>query len=121
MSFAKFDDGFASHPKVRQLGDAAFRLHVSGILHSARWLTDGVVDERSVHELLTKRGNGMVTAAKKELTDCGLWVSLLDGSAYEIHDYLDWNDSRAKVEHRRALSADRLARWRSENPKGDTA
>jgi hypothetical protein len=48
MAYAKFDDGFADHPKNRALSDGAFRLHVSGILHSARWLTDGAVPADAV-------------------------------------------------------------------------
>lgn len=43
MTWAKFDDSFPEHPKIDQLTDGAFRLHVSAICHCARWNTDGRV------------------------------------------------------------------------------
>ncbi|MGE3449537.1 MAG: hypothetical protein AB7H92_18370, partial [Microbacteriaceae bacterium] len=56
-----------------------------------------------------------------ELLERGLWREVLPGSLYQIHDYLQWNDSRAKVEARRARNAQRLAEWRAKNGKDDVA
>lgn len=117
MSYAKFDDGFADHPKNRALTDGAFRLHVSGILHCARWLTDG----RITHDVLPDLMRRYKAAYLRELLDRGLWRELTPGLLYEIHDYLEWNDSRARVEHRREKNAQRLAEWRAKNGKGDAA
>lgn len=117
MSYAKFDDGFAQHPKVRRLSSGAFQLHVSGILHCSRWLTDGLVVADAIPDLMRKYRVSYLA----ELVDVGLWRELTPGLLYEIHDYLEWNDSRAKVEHRRQKNADRLAKWRADNGRGSTA
>lgn len=111
MSYAKFDDGFADHPKNRRLSNGAFRLHVSGILHCARWLTDG----RIVADALPDLMRGYRSAYLAELTDAGLWRELTPDLLYEIHDYLEWNDSRDRVEARREGNAERLRKWRENN------
>ena len=30
-----------------------------------------------------------------------VWIEVIAGTVYEIHDYLDWNKSKAEVEERR--------------------
>lgn len=117
MAYAKFDDGFADHPKNRGLSDGAFRLHVTGILHCARWLSDGQITADILPDLMRRYR----AAYLAELVERGLWRELIAGSLYEIHDYLEWNDSRAKVEGRREKNAERLRKWRDENGKGDAS
>lgn len=109
MPYATFDDKFADHPKVAGLSDAAFRLHVSGILYCARHLTDGLMPADEVPRLVRK----FRPASLKELLDRGVWRDVL-GGAYAIHDYLDWNLSREAVLKRRddARNAARR-RWRT--------
>ena len=96
MPYANLDDNFADHPKIAGLSDAAFRLHVAGICYSARHLTDGLLAADEAPRLVRR----FRKAALNELLDRGLWDRVLDG-AYAIHDYLDWNPSRATVEKRR--------------------
>lgn len=115
MAYAKFDDGFGNHPKVRPLSPWAFQLHVCGILHCSRWLTDGIVTADALPDLMRKYR----ASALQELLDAGLWRPILDGDGYVIHDYLQWNDSRAKVEARRAKNAERLSEWRRKHGKDD--
>ncbi len=121
MAYAKFDDGFADHPKVKRLSDAAYRLHSSGILHCARWLTDGRVNADALEDLLRRRTPAARAKALQELLDAGLWREVMPGLVYEIHDYLDWNDSRAKVEARRAKQAEKLRLWREKHGRDDIA
>jgi hypothetical protein len=116
MAYAKFDDGFADHPKVRQLTPGGFQLHVAGILHCARWLTDGVVTEDALPDLMRRYR----TAYLEDVLRVGLWRRL-GPNLYEIHDYLDWNDSRAKVESRRAKQAEKLRQWREKHGRDDVA
>ncbi len=101
MTWANFDDNFADHPKVLALTDAAFRLHVSGILYCARYLTDGHVPTAQAPKL----SPGYKPAQLRELVSSGLWERSKGG--YQIHDYLDWNRSRAAVlaERRRKSEA----------------
>lgn len=117
MSYAKFDDGFADHPKHRPLSHGAFRLHVSGILHCARWLTDGLITAEVLPDIM----RGFRAQYARELVERGLWLERMPGELYEIRDYLQWNDSREKVEQRRGKNAQRLAEWRARNGKGDAA
>jgi len=105
MPYATFDDNFADHPKVAGLSDTAFRLHVAGILYCNRYLTDGLIAADEVPRLVRRYKRTSLV----ELVERGIWTSVLDG-AYAIHDYLDWNDSRAQVEKRRADAAERKRR-----------
>lgn len=70
MAYAKFDDGFADHPKVRGLSDAAFRLHVAGILHCARWRASHVHPD-DVRRLVRDYRASAIT----ELVESGLWIA----------------------------------------------
>jgi len=97
VPWANLDDQFPKHPKIVGLSDAAFRLHVSGICYCAQYTTDGLVQADAV-KLLVPRYR---PRSLEELTERGLWIPLLDGKAYEIHDYLQWNRSREQVEAER--------------------
>lgn len=95
MPWAGFDDKFPKHPKIIRLSDQAFRLHVSGICYVAEHLTDGLVDADMVPLLMPRYRPRYLT----ELVERAIWVQ--HGQVYVIHDYLDWNPSRAQVEERR--------------------
>jgi hypothetical protein len=97
VAYATLDDNLADHPKVFSLSDAAFRLHVSGIIYCARQRTDGNVPGEKVKALVPR----FRPSALQELVARGMWMPILDGAAYNIHDYLDWNLSRAQIEARR--------------------
>ena len=110
MTYLKLDDLFAEHPKVDPLSDAAFRLHVAGLLMCSRLLTDGFVEEAKVSRLVPRYKRASLQA----LLDAGLWRRKRGG--YEIHDYLDWNASRSAVEamkerKRKAGQTGADARW----------
>ena len=97
MPFATLDDNMPEHPKVIGLSDAAFRLHVSGIIYCARHTTDGNVSGEKVRTLVPR----FKQSALRELVDRGMWIPVFDGAAYNIHDYLQWNLSREQIEARR--------------------
>lgn len=46
--YAKFDLGFAEHPKIIGLSNVAFRALVESVLYSRQHLTDGFIDARVV-------------------------------------------------------------------------
>jgi hypothetical protein len=94
MAWVNLDEKMPTHPKVFALSDAAFRLHISGICYCNLHLTDGLIDGKTVPTLVPR----FRKAALAELVTAGLWVPLLDGAAYKIHDFLQWNRSRAQVE-----------------------
>lgn len=107
MTWAKFDDRFPFHRKVRPLTDAAFRLHVSAICWSCEHLTDGRVlsDELALCSDVRKP-----TAAVAELVRRGMWHELPDGWA--IHDFLLYNEPRQKVQDQREKEVKRKQAWR---------
>jgi len=95
--FLRLDVLFATHPKVVELSDRAFRAYVSGLCYSAQHLTDGAIPATTVRLLSTRR-----TAS--ELIDAGLWDQ--NGSGVVVHDFLDWQESRAEVEELSSKRAD---------------
>ncbi len=99
MSWLRLDDNFADHPKVSPLSDFAFRLHISALCYCGRLATDGVIDYRSA--LLarpTKVEQRHVVEAVTELIVAGLWEIGMTTGTYEIHDFLEYNTSRADRE-----------------------
>lgn len=93
-----FDDQYAEHPKIDALSDGAFRLHTAAIFYSNRHATDGIITADRVRRLVPR----FKRIHAQELVDRLLWHDLGDGAAYFIHDFLDWNKSKAQVEERRS-------------------
>lgn len=109
MPYLNLDDHFAIHPKVDALSAGAFRLHVSGLCYCAMNLTDGVVETRRIPRLMPDYKPSYLC----ELVEAAMWLPTNGGHA--IHDYLDWNKSRAWWEEKREKDAKRLAAWRAKN------
>ena len=94
MTWVKLDDQFPDHPKLAELGEltpAAGWLHVCALCYSARYLTDGRIPGGQVPRLMASDTKPLVEV----LLEVGLWER--DGTGYQIHDYLDYNPSRAQV------------------------
>lgn len=108
MTWVRLDDSMPEHPKMVALTDRAFRQHVSALCYCNRNLTDGAIPDTIAHRLVAsgKRYAG-------ELVTAGIWDKTTDG--YQIHDYEDYQPSRASVLHERAKTAERVAKWRSRN------
>ena len=107
MGWSKFGDEFALHRKVRPLSDAAFRLHVTAIIHATRDSTNGAVDAEFIRDLPRVRGTKKIIA---ELVNSGVWDEVEGG--WEIHDYLDYNFSADQAERHREKSRERQRRKR---------
>jgi hypothetical protein len=109
--FLRLMAAFADHPKVVGLSDAAFRLHVCGMLHCARYRTNGQISP----DARLKFGRNRCRV--NELIDAGLWMTLGD-DGYVIHDYLQWNYSKEELKSRSQAKAKAGrkgadARWKS--------
>lgn len=107
MTWVKLDDGFATHPKIEELSDRSLRVHLRGLCFCAKHLTDGHIP--------TKTAKAMGPAkCLTELVDSTLWE--VNGSGYVVHDYTEYNPTRAEVEdvrekrHKRAVAGAK-ARW----------
>lgn len=105
MPYLNLDHGFANHPKVLALSDAAFRLHVRGMCYCATYLTDGILSPDAIAALNAK------PRPLRELLAACMWNEL-PGGDIEVHDYLEWNRSREWWSHKRSTDRSRQARKR---------
>lgn len=116
--WVKLDDRFPRHRRVRQLRRdvAAKWLHVVALCHCAENLTDGLVDEIALDQIISD-ADVPKAAAKRcvpKLVDAGLWIPH-DGGGFLIRDFLDYNPTAADVKEKREkrAAAGRLGGLRS--------
>lgn len=117
MPWARLDDRFPSHRKVRLLTDAAFRLYVSAICWSAENLTDGVIKTAELRLVADIRA---ARTRAKELVECGLW-ELIPNTGWRIHDYHDYNPTSEQVRADRKAKTARQQRWRDKKNSEEAA
>lgn len=108
MTWVRFDDQYPIHDKVEDLTDAAYRLNTNAIFWCSRNTTDGFVRERKLTAILPRaRNHGRLV---DELVEAGLWEPIEGG--WIVHDYLDYQPSKEKVEADRRAAAERQQKWR---------
>jgi hypothetical protein len=116
MAWAKLDDRFYDHRKVKKAWlstPASVALYVMAITYAAAHETDGAIDLEFVKEKVpSRRDRDRMTTA---LVDAGLWTETEHG--WLIHDYLKYNPSHAKLEEKRVKDAERKALGRSTQSK----
>jgi hypothetical protein len=137
MVWAKIDDEILDNPKIAKAGPFGFAMHVAGITWCCRNLSDGKIPYGRVTALVTcdritfdtanplALPNGPRSMGGAEGLDpyliadhlvvCGLWDRTDDG--YEIHDFLEYNPSRAEVESKRSREAQRQDEYRKSRTK----
>lgn len=126
MSWIRIDDGFAEHLKIADAGPIAVWVQIQALCYCGRNLTDGFIPpnmaeffgKNNTQHIGIARGGvpGMVEFGDDAdemdwpsiMVEKGLW-DIVDGG-YQIHDYLDYNPSRAEVK------ADRR-RWKEKKKK----
>lgn len=105
MAWVRIDENAMDHPKVAGLSAEAFRLWVQGLAHCQRFLTDGAINAvalKGLRSFSPKRADELVGAC--------LWERRGDG--IQVHDYLQWNESKAHVLHVRQMARERIRRLR---------
>lgn len=113
MRYARIEENAMDHPKFIALNAGAWRLWCEGNTYCQRQLTDGFIPATAV-----KGFRYYSAGAQKQLLEAlvpnkgPLWERV-DGG-YQMHDYLDWNDSAEKVLAARKAGKDRLEKWRAE-------
>lgn len=134
MTWVRFDDQFPIHRKVRGLSDGAYRLHSEAIFWCSRNTTDGFVGTEDVSELATARRPHKYLP---ELEARGIWhrsdqachSDSCPGSQADrptetgwfLHDYFDYQPTKAKVEADRKAKAARQAKWLAGKRRGKDA
>jgi hypothetical protein len=105
MPWFRIDDGWHSHPKVIEAGNAAAGLWVRIGSYCSQYATDGYIPARTANQL----------GAKRELTrlqTVGLLVAVEGG--YLIPDFNEYNPSAEQVKAQRKATAERQKRWREQ-------
>lgn len=121
MPWVRIDENAMDHPKFLALSDGAWRLWCEGLSYCQKHLTDGVLEVSALRgfryyspakmkALLTPRQEGAQA----------LWRQL-DADTIHVHDYLDWNDSRADVLLARQQAQERRRRYRDKRAAGDAS
>jgi hypothetical protein len=114
MPWFALDDGFDTHPKVRKAGNAAIGLFVRLGVHATKHLTEGHLDGVIVRDYGTP-------ATVRKLVSVGMLHEHGHGcprcpqpaeDGFVIHDYLDYNKSRAQIEAAREAARKRQNRGR---------
>ena len=117
MPYLNLDDSYPDHPKIEALTDAAYRLHGSAMFYAARFRLDGYLTTAQLRARL--RWSNKVEA---ELIDGRLLHAAGDpcpskhcppddGHRYRLHDFFQWNKSRAYWDEEREKAAKRKADW----------
>lgn len=104
MSWLNVDDGMGDHPKADMAGNAALGLWLRLACYSARVQTDGVVSKLKAEQYGTQ-------AEIRALLKSGLLER--DKGGYRLHDYLDWNKSKAVIDAEREAARVRMDRLRA--------
>ena len=106
MTWVKIDDNLTDHPKLWKLGnrrESATFLFIFALCYSSRNLTDGVVPHAVLESAC--RGAKQTCAA---MAEAGLLED--NGCSYVVHDYLEWNRSKADVMAEREAARVRASR-----------
>ena len=110
MAWVRIHDGALTHPKIVGLPDKAFRLWVWGLCYCQMHLTDGVIP---VQALIGPTRTAAVLVLAR------LWEALETGG-WRVHDYLEWNDSRALVLRKRSEAKERMTNARQRSSREHT-
>jgi hypothetical protein len=100
VPWIKLDDQLHAHPKIRAAwreDPASVGLHLLALSYASAYLTDGRIDPDFVRQQMPRRAQR--ERAITALVDAGLWDA--NGTSWEIHDYLDYNEPREQIEARR--------------------
>lgn len=130
MPWVRFDDQFPLHRKVAGLNDKTYRLHSEAIFWCARNLTDGHIPKHDLNQIRPALRSTTTLAA--HLVSRGLWHLAGDDcpsdkcpapageDGWVIHDYWDYQPSKAQVIREREANARRQKQWRETHRNGVT-
>jgi hypothetical protein len=96
MPWVRFADDYLTNGKIKDLDAAARLLDLCSVMYSARELRDGELSASDVQTVAILAKVRRWKAAVDELVGVGRWLRCANGN-YLIHDYLDYQPSRAEV------------------------
>lgn len=107
MTWVKIDDSFPDHPKIKGLKDDEFRLYMTALCYSSRYLTDGVIPLNIIRTFIESRSKSSRISA---LVDANLW-EIVDENIV-ILSYSEYQFTKERIESERKLAAERMAKSR---------
>lgn len=113
--FFKLHNGFPEHPKTIELSDKAFRQLIEAWCYCSRNLNDGKLTKPLFARLFSRK-------TQKELLSIGFVVATENG--YEMHDYLEHQQSAKDVEdlrNKRAAAGSKGGKAKANNLASATA
>jgi len=115
MTWAKLDDGFVDNLKVQPVGWAARGVWATGLAWCSRKLSDGRISAKAAAILEFPQD------AIDELVAAGLWHAADDGNGWVVHDYLEYNPSKAEVVATRDAAKRRMGKVRDRRSRSDSS
>ena len=112
MGFIRLSDDYNDHPKFDWLCDGAFRLWHQGMGFCRKYQTDGLIPINSLRKLKAyspKRMQKLLTPWQAGANP--LWTEM-PGRGVQVHDYLEWNLSKAEAQEDRDAAKLRMRRLR---------
>jgi len=108
MTWVKIDDGFPQHPKILKAGPLAMAMQIAALCYSARYLTDGFIPGAALGTLIDltdcyefeKQAPTAHYEVASWLVGAGVWDVVEEG--YQIHDYEEYQPTKADVLYQRA-------------------
>ncbi len=117
MAWAKFDDRWATHPKLLAAGLEAKGLDASGICYAAGQETDGFVPDTAL--VILGAGHRNPRKVADRLVEVGRWIRDDRRKGYVIHDFDRYNFTRAQGEAKRSKAAERKAAYRAKQGRDE--
>ncbi len=112
--FGRLHEEAAGEDKLLILSDAAWRMWGMGLIYCQKNLTDGFIDARAIELWGVKVTNKKRVAdelCRPQVKDRAPLWSRVEGG-FQVHDYLDWNDSKEEILKGRAAGRERITRYR---------
>src|SRR5690554_2204758 len=99
--FARLDLDYADHPKIMMLSDAAFRAHITLLLYSRKYMTDGVINNRVANRVASQWDTDVLTELTTNDEANPSLIELENGDFY-LHGFEDMQETRAEIDARTA-------------------
>lgn len=114
MPFGRLHEEAAGDGKLLRISDSAWRMWGMGLIYCQKNLTDGFIPADAIVSFGVKALKPAKVAeelCRPQLPGrAPLWMKVAGG--YQIHDYLQWNDSRETILMKRQGAKSRLDRFR---------
>lgn len=96
MAWVRIDDRCRTNPKIQKSGTAGYVLWLAALQWCNENAGDGIIPKCVLSTLWSPLGERFYAKkAAKKLTAAGLWIEHDDH--FEIHDYLEYQPSRAQI------------------------